>query len=57
MLIMPDSTKEKVEKAKVLRKLMKKWLTRQDTKNKANLLLAKNPEIRMWGIAKNKKAC
>ena len=44
---MIDSTKEKVEKAKVLRKLMKKWLTTQETQKKASLLLAKNPELKV----------
>ena len=43
---MTERTKENVEKAKVLRKLMKKWLTTQETQKKANLLLAKNPELK-----------
>ncbi|HTI89543.1 MAG TPA: hypothetical protein VL727_03090 [Puia sp.] len=44
---MTEPTKEKVEKAKVLRKLMKKWLTTQETQKKASLLLAKNPELKI----------
>jgi hypothetical protein len=44
---MIDSTKEKVEKAKVLRKLVKKWLTTQGMQKKADLLLAKNPELKV----------
>ena len=43
---MNEPTKENVEKAKVLRKLMKKWLTTQETQKKASLLLAKNPELK-----------
>jgi hypothetical protein len=41
-----DSTQEKEEKAKALRKLMKKWLMAQETQRKADLLLSKNPELR-----------
>lgn len=41
-----DSTQEKEQKTKVLRKLMKKWLMAQETQRKADLLLAKNPELR-----------
>jgi hypothetical protein len=44
---MMDSTKEKEEKAKALRKLMKKWLLTQETQRKADLLMAKNPEFRL----------
>ena len=44
---MNEPTRENVEKAKVLRKLMKKWLTTQETQKKANLLLAKNPELKL----------
>ncbi|MBS1659786.1 MAG: hypothetical protein JST68_01910 [Bacteroidetes bacterium] len=43
---MIDSTKENLEKAKVLRKLMKKWLNTQETQKKADLLLAKNPHLK-----------
>jgi hypothetical protein len=43
---MIDSTKENLEKAKALRKLMKKWLTTQETQKKATLLLAKNPHLK-----------
>jgi len=39
-------TKENTEKAKVIKKLMKKWLTTQETEKKANLLLEKNPELK-----------
>ena len=42
---MTQPTKENLEKAKAVRKLMKKWLNTQATKEKADLLLAKNPEI------------
>jgi len=38
-------TKENVEKAKALKKLMRKWLTTQETEKKAAVLIAKNPEL------------
>lgn len=44
---MTQPTNENMEKAKALRKLMKKWLTTQGTQKKADLLLAKNPEIKL----------
>ena len=44
---MTQPTKENMEKAKALRKLMKKWLNTQETQKKASLLLAKNPEIKV----------
>lgn len=54
-----ESSEEKAEKAKALKKLMAKWLTVQGTERKAALLLEKNPEIRSPKIksaAKNRKA-
>ena len=53
---MTEPTKENVEKAKVLRKLMKKWLTTQETQKKASLLLAKNPEIKLRKPASVRKS-
>jgi hypothetical protein len=47
ILIMFDTPKEKSEKAKVLRKLMLKWLSVQATEQKATLLLSKNPGIKL----------
>jgi len=44
---MTQPTKENMEKAKALKKLMKKWLTTQETQEKADLLLAKNPHIKV----------
>jgi len=44
---MTQPTNENMEKAKALRKLMKKWRTTQGTQKKADLLLAKNPEIKV----------
>jgi len=52
---MIDSTKEKEEKAKALRKLMKKWLTTQETQRKADVLLSKNPELRQRRSAAARK--
>ncbi|HWB90577.1 MAG TPA: hypothetical protein VG605_01945 [Puia sp.] len=37
------------EKEKALKKLIRKWLMAQDTQNKANLLLSRNPQIRRSG--------
>jgi hypothetical protein len=37
-------TKENTEKAKAFKKLMRKWLTTQETEKKAILLLEKNSE-------------
>jgi hypothetical protein len=53
MLTMIDSPQQKAEKAKALKKLMSKWLKTQETKSKADLVLAKNPEIKI--AAGNKK--
>jgi hypothetical protein len=39
------------EKERALRKLIKKWLRAQETQNKANLLIARNPGIRRSGRA------
>jgi hypothetical protein len=53
---MTQPTNENMEKAKALRKLMKKWLTTQGTQKKADLLLAKNPEIMVRKPAVTRKA-
>lgn len=53
---MNETTKEKAEKAKVLKKLVKKWLTTQETQRKAGVLLAKNPGLKIPGVARSKKA-
>jgi hypothetical protein len=37
------------EKEKAIKKLIRKWLTTQETQGKANLLLAKNPGIKKSG--------
>jgi hypothetical protein len=53
---MIDSPKEKAERAKAIKKLMSQWLKTQETRGKADLLLAKNPEIRIPRAGGNKKA-
>ena len=53
---MIDYAKEKAVKAKVLKKLLIKWLHRQDTASKANILLEKNPDIKIPGVARICKA-
>jgi hypothetical protein len=52
---MIDSTKEKSEKERVLRKLIKKWRTTQEMKGKANLVLSRNPGLKAHNTAKNRK--
>ena len=42
--VMLDSTKEKTERERAVKKLIKKWRTSQETKLKANVLLEKNPD-------------
>lgn len=41
---MPENTKEKNEKERALKKLINKWRAAQETKRKASILLARNPE-------------
>lgn len=53
---MIDYAKEKAVKAKVLKKLLTKWLHRQGTASKANILLEKNPDIKIPGVARIYKA-
>ena len=43
---MIDHSKEKAEKIKAFRKLMSKWLTMQETSEKANHLLSRNPHVK-----------
>jgi hypothetical protein len=50
---MVDNIKEKAEKTKVVKKLLSKWLLRQETENKATLLLSKNPEIKISRTLRN----
>jgi|GEM_PF-1883359 hypothetical protein len=52
---MIDSPKERAEKAMALRRLMSKWFKKQETQRKANLLMAKNPQLKMWRASGNKK--
>ena len=42
--VMLDPTKEKTERERAVKKLIKKWRTTQETKQKAILLLEKNPD-------------
>jgi hypothetical protein len=52
---MLDSSEEKAEKAKVIKKLMSKWLKVQATESKAQFLLSKNPELKITGTGKSRK--
>jgi hypothetical protein len=53
---MIDYAKEKAEKIKVLKKLLAKWLAMTETARKANLLLDKNPDIKIAKATKISKA-
>jgi len=55
-MIMIDYAKEKAVRTKVLKKLLAKWLAMQETAGKANLLLDKNPEIKIARATKIRKA-
>jgi hypothetical protein len=51
---MMEPTKQHAEKVKVLKKLIRQWMTAQDTQDKAHAVLSRNPEIkksRKWGKA------
>jgi hypothetical protein len=50
-----ETPKEKEEKAKVLRKLMRQWLLTQGTKCKVDVLLSKNPELKQRKTAAVRK--
>jgi hypothetical protein len=41
-----DSPKEKNDKSKAIKKLVARWIARQETRHKAALLIAKNPEVK-----------
>lgn len=43
---MMDPSKQHMERAKVLKKLIRQWMAAQDTQDKANAVLAQNPEIK-----------
>lgn len=53
---MTDYAKEKAEKKKALQKLLAKWLAMQETARKANLLLDKNPDLKISRSIKIRKA-
>lgn len=44
--MMTDPTKQHAEKAKALKKLIRKWLMAEDTKGKATILLSRNPDLK-----------
>jgi hypothetical protein len=48
---MNDSTKEKTEKERVLRKLIKKWRSTQGMMDKAKQLLSRNPGLKKSRVA------
>jgi hypothetical protein len=50
-----DSPKERAEKAMALRRLLSKWFKKQETKKKADLLAAKNPELKIMRAQGTKK--
>jgi hypothetical protein len=38
---------EKTDRAKIIKKLLTRWIVKQETAEKAEFLLSKNPHIRM----------
>ena len=46
---MTDLTKQHAEKERALKKLIRKWMTAQETQGKALALLARNPGIKKLG--------
>jgi hypothetical protein len=55
-LIMIDYVKEKAVKTRVLKKLLAKWLAGQATVHKANILIDKNPELRIKKASRHCRA-
>ena len=53
---MIDYAEEKAVKMKVLKKLLAKWLAMQETVRKANLLLDKNPDIKIAKATRHRRA-
>jgi hypothetical protein len=53
---MTDHSKQKAEKTKAFKKLMVKWLAMQETARKADMLLAKNPEVKIGKATRNRRA-
>ena len=43
---MTETTKQHTEKVKVLKKLIRQWMTAQETQDKAHVVLSQNPEIK-----------
>jgi hypothetical protein len=43
---MTEPTKQHAEKVKVLKKLIRQWMTAQETQDKAQVVLSQNPEIK-----------
>ena len=46
---MIEHTKQRAEKERALKKLIRKWLTAQETQGKAHALLARNRGIKKLG--------
>jgi hypothetical protein len=48
---MTDLAKQHADKARALKKLIRKWMTAEETQGKAHALLSKNPGIKKPGRA------
>jgi hypothetical protein len=48
-----DPTKQHAERLKALKKLIRKWLMTEDTKDKAIALLSRNPDLKKAGKIEN----
>jgi hypothetical protein len=46
---MIERTKQHADKERALKKLIRKWMTAQETQGKAHVLLARNPGIKKLG--------
>ncbi|HXD76829.1 MAG TPA: hypothetical protein VN616_03425 [Puia sp.] len=52
---MSDSTKAKMEREKVLRKLLRTWRTSKETQPKADVLVSRNPELKRSATGGHRK--
>jgi hypothetical protein len=44
---MIESSDEKIERVKIIKQLLSRWIAKQETAMKAQLLLSKNPDIKL----------
>ena len=44
---MIEGINEKIERVKIIKQLLSRWIAKQETAQKAQLLLSKNPDIKL----------